>query len=58
MTEFFDVDTPRGQFHALLLLYCGTLALRCLGFQWVENDNTMLLGAILTLLRSYMGEKK
>lgn len=52
MAQFFDLRTSEGQFRALLVLYIFTVLMRCLGHQWMENDHTLMLGAILALLRS------
>lgn len=41
MAEWFDLNTAAGQFRALVLLYLVTLGLRCWGFQFAEQDNTL-----------------
>lgn len=58
MAEFFDVNTPAGQFHALVLLYLVTLTLRAFGLEWAKEDHTLMLGALLALLRGHIGEAK
>lgn len=58
MAEWFDLNHPAGQFRALFVLYLITLGLRCWGYQFVEQDNTLIMGSLLTLLRGYIHEVK
>jgi hypothetical protein len=58
MASFFDLNTSAGQFRALVLLYLLTVGLRCWGFQWAEQDHTLILGALLCLLRGHIQEAK
>jgi hypothetical protein len=56
MASFFDLNSSAGQFRALALLYLVTVALRCWGFTWAEQDHTLILGALLALLRGHIQE--
>jgi len=57
VSAFFDLDTPAGQFRALVLLYGVAVTLRCFGFEWAKEDHTLLLGALLALLRGHIQSK-
>ncbi len=48
-----DVNTQAGQFLTLLLIYLFVVLLRCAGFESLKEDHTLILGALLTLLRSH-----
>lgn len=48
--KLFDVSTHTGQFCALLLLWLVTFIARWQGQLWIEESNSMILGAILTLV--------
>jgi hypothetical protein len=50
--KLLDVSTSTGQFCALLVLYCITITLRTFGHHWVEQDHTLIMGAILVLLKT------
>ncbi len=52
LTRLLDVSTSTGQFVALLVLYLITITLRCFGHHWVENDHTLIIGALLVLLKN------
>lgn len=51
MLKLFDVSTSTGQFVALLILYLINVALRTLGHHWIQDDHTLILGALLALLK-------
>lgn len=51
MADMFDPRTDRGLFFCLVALYLVTLGLRAFGYDWAENDQSMLLGAVLAILR-------
>ena len=55
MKEKFDLDTSAGQFRAVGLIYCIAVALHVAGFGVMEQDHTLLLGALLTLLKTHTG---
>jgi len=57
LASFFDLDTSAGQFRALALLYLVTVALRAFGFEWAQEDHTLMLGALLTLLRGHLQQE-
>lgn len=46
------LNTPDGQFAAILFLYMVTVGLRVAGYGWAEQDHALVIGALLTLLKS------
>lgn len=48
-----DPNTPSGQFLAVLLIYGIIVSLRCFGHDFLKEDHTLILGALLTLLRGH-----
>ena len=55
MTNLFDLNAPSGQFLAVLLIYAGVVALRCVGYDFLKEDHSLILGCLLTLVRGHVG---
>lgn len=50
--RLINVQTSTGHFAALLVLYCITMFMRANGHHWTESDHTLILGALLALLKN------
>lgn len=51
--DTLNPNTQSGQFLAVLLIYSLVVGLRCAGFEFMKEDHTLIMGALLTLLRSH-----